>query len=134
MEFIKLHALKIYTAEDVMCGDEPFYKAVMHEARRLQLGGGTLFRADEGYGTEIRGAEGRAVPVFFSGSYNLPVLIEIVDSKEKLAELFPFLEKHGNCHFLAVISPLMALYTQYVSAHAARMKRSKLPRIQEDEL
>lgn len=55
MEFIKLHALKIYTAEDVMCGDEPFYKAVMHEARRLQLGGGTLFRADEGYGTEIRG-------------------------------------------------------------------------------
>ena len=33
MEFIKLHALKIYTAEDVMCGDEPFYKAVMHEAR-----------------------------------------------------------------------------------------------------
>ena len=90
MEFIKLHALKIYTAEDVMCGDEPFYKAVMHEARRLQLGGGTLFRADEGYGTEIRGTEGRAVPVFFSGSYNLPVLIEIVDSKEKLAELFPF--------------------------------------------
>ena len=79
------------------------------------------------------GAEGRAVPVFFSGSYNLPVLIEIVDSKEKLAELFPFLEKHGNCHFLAVISPLMALYTQYVSEHTARMKRSKLPRIQEDE-
>lgn len=64
MEFIKLHALKIYTAEDVMCGDEPFYKAVMHEARRLQLGGGTLFRGDEGYGTEVRGAEGRAVPVF----------------------------------------------------------------------
>lgn len=61
-------------------------------------------------------------------------MIEIVDSKEKLAELFPFLEKHGNCHFLAVISPLMALYTQYVSEHAARMKRSKLPRIQEDEL
>ena len=53
MEFIQLHALKIYTAEDVMCGDEPFYKEVMHEARRLQLGGGTLFRADEGYGLSL---------------------------------------------------------------------------------
>lgn len=61
-------------------------------------------------------------------------MIEIVDSKEKLAELFPFLEKHGNCHFLAVILPLVALYTQYVSEHAKRMKRSELPHIQADEL
>lgn len=63
MEFIKLYALKIYTAEDVQCGDEPFYKAVLQEARRLLLGGGTVIRAAEGYGTEVRG-DGRAVPIF----------------------------------------------------------------------
>ena len=134
MEFIKLYALKIYTAEDVLCGDEPFYKTVLHEARRLQLGGGTLLRGDEGYGAEIRGAEGRAVPVFFSGSYNLPVLIEIVDTKEKLSALFPFLEQHGGCHFLAVISPLAALYTHYVSERAKCMGRGELHRLREEEL
>ena len=85
MKFVKLYELKIFTAEDVLCGDEPFYKAVFKEARRLGLGGGTMIRADAGYGRQIRGNDGRAVPVFFSGSYNLPLIIEIVDTKEKLA-------------------------------------------------
>ena len=96
MKFVKLYELKIFTAEDVLCGDEPFYKAVFKEARRLGLGGGTLIRADAGYGQEVRGKSGRAVPIFFSGSYNLPLIIEIVDTKEKLATLYPFLEKNGH--------------------------------------
>lgn len=133
MEFIKLYALKIYTAEDVQCGDEPFYKAVLQEARRLLLGGGTVIRAAEGYGTEVRG-DGRAVPIFFSGTYNLPLLVEIVDSKEKLAKLYPFLEKHGGCHFLATISPLNVLYTKYVESNGKRLGRKELPRFTEVEM
>ena len=27
MKFVKLYELKIFTAEDVQCGDEPFFKA-----------------------------------------------------------------------------------------------------------
>ena len=50
MKFVKLYELKIFTAEDVQCGDEPFFKAVFKEARRLGLGGGTMVRADAGYG------------------------------------------------------------------------------------
>ena len=46
MKFVKLYELKIFTAEDVQCGDEPFFKAVFKEARRLGLGGGTMVRAD----------------------------------------------------------------------------------------
>jgi len=49
MKFVKLYELKIFTAEDVTCGDEPFYKAVFKEARRLGLGGGTMVRADAGF-------------------------------------------------------------------------------------
>ena len=112
MKFVKFYELKIFTAEDVLCGDEPFYKALFKEARRLGLGGGTLIRADAGYGQQVRGQSGRAVPIFFSGSYNLPLIIEIVDTKEKLATLYPFLEKYGEKHFLAVIVPLTALYTK----------------------
>ena len=59
MKFIKLYELKIFTAEDVLCEDEPFYKALFKEARRLGLGGGTMIRADAGYGQQIRGNDGR---------------------------------------------------------------------------
>ncbi len=55
MNFVKLYELKIFTAEDVQCGDEPFFKAVFKEARRLGLGGGTMVRADAGYGRQVRG-------------------------------------------------------------------------------
>ena len=113
MKFIKLYELKIFTAEDVLCGDEPFYKALFKEARRLGLGGGTMIRADAGFGRQVRGNDGRAMPVFFSGSYNLPLIIELVDTKERLATLYPFLEKNGDRHFLAVVVPLTAFYTKY---------------------
>lgn len=133
MKFIKLYELKIFTAEDVLCEDEPFYKAVFKEARRLGLGGGTMVRADAGYGQQIRGNDGRAVPIFFSGSYNLPLIIEIVDTKEKLATLYPFLEKYGEKHFMAVIVPLSVLYTKYVASGENRLGRDPLPVMDEPD-
>ena len=123
MNFVKLYELKIFTAEDVQCGDEPFYKALFKEARRLGLGGGTMIRADAGFGTQIRGNDGRAVPIFFSGSYNLPLIIEIVDAKENLALLYPFLEKYGDKHFLAVIVPMTALLTKYLEKSGEKLGR-----------
>ena len=133
MKFIKLYELKIFTAEDVLCGDEPFYKALFKEARRLGLGGGTMIRADAGYGRQIRGNDGRAMPVFFSGKYNLPLIIEIVDTKEKLATLYPFLEKYGEKHFLAVLVPLTALHTKYVEEGGVKLGRDPLPLMDEPD-
>ena len=134
MKFIKLYELKIFTAEDVQCGDEPFFKAVFKEARRLGLGGGTMVRADAGYGRQVRGNDGRAVPVFFSGSYNLPLIIEIVDTKEKLATLYPFLEKNGDKHFMAVIVPMTALYTKYMEENGAKLGRPTLSLMDEPDV
>jgi len=134
MKFIKLYELKIYTAEDVLCGDEPFYKALFKEARRLGLGGGTMIRADAGYGRQIRGHDGRAVPYFFSGTYNLPLIIELVDTKEKLATLYPFLEKYGEKHFLAVIVPLTALHTKYCEESGIKLARKPLPLMDEPDV
>ena len=133
MKFVKLYELKIFTAEDVLCGDEPFYKALFKEARRLGLGGGTMIRADAGFGRQVRGNDGRAVPYFFSGSYNLPLIIELVDTKEKLATLYPFLEKNGEKHFRAVIVPLTALHTKYVEENGAKLDRVPLPLIDEPD-
>ena len=134
MKFIKLYELKIFTAEDVLCGDEPFYKALFKEARRLGLGGGTMIRADAGFGRQVRGNDGRALPVFFSGSYNLPLIIELVDTKENLATLFPFLEKNGDRHFLAVIVPLTALHTKYCEESGKLLNRPPMPLMDEPDV
>lgn len=133
MKFVKLYELKIFTAEDVTCGDEPFYKAVFKEARRLGLGGGTMVRADAGFGRQTRGNDGRAVPVFFSGSYNLPLIIELIDTKEKLSLLYPFLEQNGEKHFMAIIVPIVALHTKYVEENGNNLGRIPLPLMDEPD-
>ena len=133
MKFVKLYELKIFTAEDVTCGDEPLYKAVFKEARRLGLGGGTMIRADAGFGRQVRGNDGRAVPVFFSGSYNLPLIIELIDTLENLSLLYPFLEKHGEKHFMAVIVPIVAMNTKYLDENGENLGRDPLPLMDEPD-
>lgn len=123
MKFVKLWSLKIFSAEDVVCGDKPFYRCILEEAREQDIAGGTLIRAEEGYGTEIRGLDDTVRSIVFSGSYNLPVIVEIVDTYEKLSRIFPFLEEHGDLHFLAVIEMKHALFTKYIQENAARMHR-----------
>jgi len=121
MEFVKLAALRIFTAEDIVYGDQPLYKAIFKEAKRLKLAGGTLIRADQGYGTEVRGT-GRAVPTFFSGTPNLPIIIEIIDMRENLMKIIPFLEKAGQKHFLATFEEVHVLVTDYTRSHAQQLR------------
>ena len=93
IEFKKITFLKVYTGEDVMLDDKPLYKAIIEEARRLKLAGGTVMKGIEGYATKMRGV-GRAINYFVSGNANYPIVIEIVDSRENLEKLLPFLEKN----------------------------------------
>ena len=93
LEFKKITFLKVYTGEDVMLDDKPLYKAIIEEARRLKLAGGTVMKGIEGYATKLRGV-GRAINYFVSGNANYPIVIEIVDERENLEKLLPFLEKN----------------------------------------
>jgi len=92
-EFETIWILKIYTAEDTYCLDRPLYKAVLEEARNLGLAGGTVFKCIEGYATEKRGIQKKPL-IRFSEPSNLPIVMEIIDQKEKLDMLLPFLEKN----------------------------------------
>ena len=47
----------------------------------------------EGYATKLRGV-GRAINYFVSGNANYPIVVEIVDSRENLEKILPFLEKN----------------------------------------
>ena len=93
LEFKKITFLKVYTGEDVLLNDKPLYKAIIEEARRLKLAGGTVMKGIEGYATKLRGV-GRAINYFVSGNANYPIVVEIVDSRENLEKILPFLEKN----------------------------------------
>lgn len=93
IEFEKIWILKIYTAEDTYCKDKPLYKAIIAEARLQGIAGGTVFKCVEGYATELRGIANRPL-IRFSEPSNLPIVMEIIDKKEKLEMLLPFLEEN----------------------------------------
>ena len=111
LEFEKITFLKIYTGEDVMLDDQPLYKAIINEARRLQLAGGTVIKGIEGYATKLRGV-GRAINYFVSGNANYPIIIEIVDTREKLETILPYLEKNVT-NGLVILEESEYLVTDY---------------------
>ncbi len=111
-EFRKITFLKIYTGEDVMLGDEPLYKAIISKARELGLAGGTVLKGIEGYASKLRGVN-RVISSFVSGNANLPVIIEIVDSKENITKILPFLEEHAT-HALVLVEESNYLVTDYI--------------------
>ena len=118
LEFKKITFLKVYTGEDVMLDDKPLYKAIIEEARRLKLAGGTVMKGIEGYATKLRGV-GRAINYFVSGNANYPIVIEIVDERENLEKLLPFLEKN-------VTDGLVLLeYSQYLVTDYTRKREAE---------
>ncbi len=64
-EFKKCWMLKIYTGEDVIVGNDPLYRTILEEARRLKIAGATVIKGIEGYATEVRGIDRRPVSLFY---------------------------------------------------------------------
>ena len=123
-EFKKCWMLKIYTGEDVIVGNDPLYRTILEEARRLKIAGATVIKGIEGYATEVRGIDRRPVSLF-TGVSNLPVLVTIVDQKEILEKLIPFLEKKAT-HALVLFEESTALVTDYMRQVIAKRQADGL--------
>ncbi|NCD08476.1 MAG: DUF190 domain-containing protein [Negativicutes bacterium] len=121
MEFEKIWILKIYTAEDTYYQDKPLYKAIIDEARQLEIAGGTVFKCIEGYATEMRGLASKPL-IRFSEPSNLPIVLEIIDKKEKLEKLLPFLEKNMKTG-LVTFEECTRLVTDYLRATREAAKK-----------
>lgn len=117
LEFKKITFLKIYTGEDVMLDDKPLYKAVIEEARRIGLAGGTVLKGIEGYATKLRGV-GRAINYFVSGNANYPIIVEIVDNRENIEKILPYLEKNVT-NGLVLLEESEYLVTDYTRKREA---------------
>jgi PII-like signaling protein len=78
--------LRIYIGEDKRHGDQSLYEAIVLKARQMQMAGATVVRGTLGYGRSTRL---HTTEVVFSE--DLPVIVEIVDSHDKIRSFVPLL-------------------------------------------
>ena len=69
-------------------GGRPLYEAIVLEAKRQGLAGATVFKGFMGFGAHSRIHTAKVLQL----SEDLPVMIEIVDTDEKIRAFLPVLE------------------------------------------
>src|SRR5712692_812933 len=80
--------LRIFVGESDHCHGRLLYEAIVLKARELGLAGATVWRGIEGYGAASRIHTAKILRL----SEDLPVIIEIVDSEEKIRAALPRLD------------------------------------------
>jgi uncharacterized protein len=81
--------LRIFIGESDSWHDTPLYRAIVLKAKELGLAGATVLRGPMGYGANSRLHTTKLLEL----STDLPIIIEIVDSAEKVQQLLPFLDE-----------------------------------------
>jgi len=81
--------LRIYIGESDRWQHQPLYEAIVMKARELHLAGATVLRGPMGFGAASRIHTAKILRL----SMDLPMVIEIVDTEEKVNTLLPFLDE-----------------------------------------
>lgn len=81
--------LRIFIGEADRWHHSPLYEAIVKKARELHLAGATVLRGPMGFGKSSRMHTAKILRL----SMDLPLVIEIVDSEEKVNALLPALEE-----------------------------------------
>ncbi len=82
--------LRIFIGESDRSEGHPLYEAIVNEARRLNMAGATVLKGVMGFGAHSRIHTTKVLRL----SEDLPMIIEIVDTKERINLLMPFLDAH----------------------------------------
>jgi PII-like signaling protein len=80
--------LRIFIGEDDKFEHQPLYEAIVLKAREMHLAGATVLRGPIGYGLSSRLHTTKILAI----SNDLPLVIEIVDAKEKIDAFLPVLD------------------------------------------
>jgi hypothetical protein len=80
--------LRIFFGEDEKFQQKPLYEAIVLKARELQLAGATVLRGAMGFGQSSRIHTTKILRL----SQDLPLLVEIVDTEDKINAFLPVLD------------------------------------------
>ena len=81
--------LRIFVGESDRHGHRPLYEAIVLKAREQGMAGATVIRGVMGYGKHSVLHTAKILRL----SEDLPMVIEIVDSREKVEEFLPYLDE-----------------------------------------
>jgi len=82
------YLLRIFIGESDKWEGAPLYEAIVMKARELHLAGATVLRGPMGFGANSRLHTTKILRL----SEDLPMIVEIVDAKEKIDELMPHVD------------------------------------------
>jgi len=80
--------LRIFVGESDHHQGQPLHEWIVREARRAGLAGATVLRGQGGYGAQSRLHTARILRL----STDLPLVIEIVDTREKIEQFLPIID------------------------------------------
>lgn len=106
-------ALRIYIGEDDSYQHRPLYEAIVLKAREMHLRGATVLRGQLGFGASSRIHTTKILRL----AQSLPLVIEIVDSEDKIYAFVPVLHRMMSGGLLTTTAVEMAAIG---TNHAAR--------------
>ena len=80
--------LRIFFGEDDRFEHQPLYEAIVQKAREQHLAGATVLRGPMGFGHSTRLHTAKILRL----SFDLPIVVEIVDTEAKINEFLPQLD------------------------------------------
>jgi uncharacterized protein len=81
--------LRAFISENDKCGGLPLYEAIVLKAREMHLAGATVLRGPIGFGHSNRIHTTKILRL----SFDLPVIVEIVDAQEQIDRFLPVLDQ-----------------------------------------
>jgi len=80
--------LRVFLGENDRHGHQPLYEAIVLKAREMHLAGATVLRGPMSFGHSSRLHTAKILRL----SEDLPIVVEIVDSQEKIEAFLPTLD------------------------------------------
>jgi PII-like signaling protein len=81
--------LRIFFGEEDRFEGNPLYEAIVLKAREMHVAGATVLRGPMGFGHSSRLHTAKVLRL----SFDLPIVVEIVDTEAKINEFLPTLDK-----------------------------------------
>lgn len=106
--------LRIFIGESDCYEHRPLYEAIVSKANEMHLGGATVLRGPMGFGHSSRVHATKTV----GRSGDLPLVIEIVDSEEKIQEFLPVLDRMMGSGLVTMEDVKVLLYGRRPAAAA----------------
>ena len=90
--------LRVFLSEETKHKGKCIYRMIMEKAESLGLAGATLIRGLMGFGADHHLHTSRLLEL----SHNLPVVVEIIDKKENIKKIMPYLDEVVEDGFVTV--------------------------------